>query len=226
VIGALASGALTGWLAVAAREDFRDGRHSAAVAVAWSREREALFNAVRDRAIFPSAGWRGELGAFLDSGGLHGGGMEVFVDSSGYPHVLGVGRADWDGCAVTKNARTAAAVAMAKKNLLLALYGDEAVRERASRLMCEGRKGAERFGDVRSLYASFADVEVSMPLPSGVRDLRLMSVYDGATNGETIVSVFGFEPDPPSSSVSGKAPTPNPGTKVWNPIAGKFEGRE
>lgn len=225
-VEALASRTLAGWRVVASGEDFRDGRYSAAVAVAWSRECEETVAAAKERRIFHGEGWRGELDAFLDSdGALNGSGVEVFVDSSGYPHILGVGRADWDGRAATKNARASAAIALAKKNLLLALYGDAAVREKAVRMMGEGRKGVERFGDVKSLYSSLAEVEVSMPLPKGTRDLRLMTTRGDESGGKTIVSVFGFEPEPPPA-VPEAVRRRNEGVSIWNPLAGKFEKGE
>ena len=231
VCGTMAERVLSGWRIVDAAEAVDGGVYSVAVAVAWSEDAEERISAAMSKKIFPAAGWRGELERHLDSAGVAGWRFErVFVDSAGFPHVMGVGVADWDGNPDTKRARSSMAVAMAKKNLLLALYGDSYVRERAAKESRRMRAAGERTSDAASFYASLADIGVSKPLPAGTRDLRLAVVPGPGGRESAIVSVFGYEPEPPPAAapqraVSRSVPSPA-GVKVFNPSTGKFENRK
>ena len=227
--GTMSERVLGGWRIVESSEEVEDGVFAVAVAVAWSEAAEAQVADAASGKILPAPEWRGEVARFLGSADFSGWCFgRTFVDSAGFPHVLGVGVADWDGDPDTKRARSAMAAEMAKKNLLLALYGDSCVRERAAKESRRMRAAGERTSDVVSFYASLADISVSRPLPAGTRDLAL-TVVPRAGGGGTVVSVFGCAPEPPPAApprAASRGVRAQTGAKVFNPSTGKFENRK
>lgn len=222
----MAAKSLSGWRIVDVRDGVKGDSYSVAVAVAWSPTKEALLSKAKARSVFPAGGWRGEVEAFLGSQDFSRWCFtRTFFDSAGYPHVMGVGVADWDGDPRTKNARVGMAIEMAKKNLALAMFGDSTVREMAEKKLCMMREGGIYADDVESLYSSLALVDVSMTMPKGVRDLHIAEVPSGEGNGARIVSVFGFAPDPPPVRAVSPLSAPAAGVKVYNPVTGNYEER-
>ena len=152
--------------------------------------------------------------------------VRLFVDSAGFPHLMGIGVSDWNGEARFRDAALRRADMFAQKNLLLALYGDAAVREAAGKWRRDVSPSSGEDAGQTSFYESLAEVSVTTSPPKGCRP-----VYVGETTGaeegrKTVVSVFSFEPPVAETGVLALERGTDAGAGgvlIWNPRTHKFE---
>ena len=152
-----------------------------------------------------------------------------FVDSAGFFHRAGVGRAPFDGAsALQRNAAVKEADLWARKNLQLALYGRAAMRKKAELMKAHDRLEGER--SLSSAYEALGDVSADTPLPAGSRPLfdKVVQVGDGQM--KSFVVVYGVDPPKTvrgiSDSGSQTAERAPDGVLIWNPNTGKFEKQQ
>lgn len=222
---------LSGWWVVVSREHFDGNRFSVAVAVAWSLSGERRFDDLKAGRLIPSRNWRDELLAYVKGQDLASwADVRLFVDSAGFPHLMGVGMAEWDGHRLFRDTALRRADMLAQKNLLLALYGDSAIMAAAGKWRRDASSASGPATEQMAFYESLAAVSVTMPLPKGCRPLYVTEVGRGPQ--KKVISVFSFEPtaagDAGESGGSGRGEPVVPGTRpsgvmIFNPKTGKFE---
>lgn len=218
---------LSGWWVLVSREHLDGARLSVAVAVAWSPFSERRFDDLKAGRLVPSPNWKGELRAYIKGQDLSSwADVRLFVDSAGFPHLMGIGVSDWNGEARFRDAALRRADMFAQKNLLLALYGDAAVREAAGKWRRDVSPSSGEDAGQTSFYESLAEVSVTTSPPKGCRP-----VYVGETTGaeegrKTVVSVFSFEPPVAETGVLALERGTDAGAGgvlIWNPRTHKFE---
>lgn len=222
---------LSGWWVLVSREHLDGNRLSVAVAVAWSPFSEHRFDDLKAGHLVPSLNWKDELLAYIKGQDLSSwADVRLFVDSAGFPHLMGVGVSDWNGHTLFRDAALRRADMFAQKNLLLALYGDAAVREAAGKWRRDVSPSSGKDAGQMSFYESLAEVSVTMSPPKGCRPIYVDEVT-GHEGRKMIVSVFSFEPPVVEPGVqvmekrtdAGVAGVPSSGILIWNPKTGKFE---
>ena len=227
---------LSGWWVVISREHLDEKGFSVSVAIAWSPSSERRFADLKAGRLMPAQNWREELLAYIKGQDLTSwADVRLFVDSAGFPHLMGIGMADWDGHRLFRDAALRRADMLAQKNLLLALYGDSAVMAAAGkwRLDASSDSGHKKVEQV-TFYESLAEVSVTMPLPKGCRPIYVTEVGCGRDGRKKIISVFSFEPpavadvartgggEENRSATSEDRPS---GIMIFNPNTGRYEKR-
>ena len=227
---------LTGWRIVASAEEYSKDLYSVAVAVYWSSRSEGILEKVKAGRIAPSDGWKDELLAHIKSSNLsHWADVRVFIDSEGFPHVLGIGLSDWDGDSRTQDVAMRTADMFARKNLMHGLYGDTAVMEAAGKWRKEFFSGLGSEVSQLRFYESLAEVCVRRALPEGCGPFHVALIENPINRRKELVSIYSFEPNVThgqtreqvaSDSATGSVAAPPSGVMVWNPNTGKFEKQE
>ena len=230
---------LTGWRIVASAEEYSNGIYSVAVAVSWSNESEEKLEAAKAGQLVSSDKWKEELMAYIKRQDLSTwADVRVFVDSKGFPHVLGIGLSDWDGDPRTQNVAMRKADMFAQKNLMLGLYGDAAIMEAARKWRKEvfHRSGSD--GLLLKFYESLSEVQIRRTPPAGCGPFHVAVIENPVNGRKEFVSIYSFEPDvnfeygqeritsgiSDNHKVSDAASAS--GVMLWNPNTGKFENRE
>jgi hypothetical protein len=201
-----------------------------AVAMSWSEDLERRARASAAGRLRPADAWIDELkGCLAECDGDVLPPTLSFVDSAGFFHRAGVGRAPFDGAsALQRNAAVKEADLWARKNLQLALYGRAAMRKKAELMKAHDRLEGER--SLSSAYEALGDVSADTPLPAGSRPLfdKVVQVGDGQM--KSFVVVYGVDPPKTvrgiSDSGSQTAERAPDGVLIWNPNTGKFEKQQ
>ena len=226
---------LTGWRIIASAETCSNGLYTVAVAVFWSRESEKTMDAAKAGRLALSGKWKDELTAYIKGRDLSTwADVRVFVDSNGFPHVLGVGLSDWDGDPRTQEVAMRKADMFARKNLMLGLYGDAAVMEAAGKWRKEVFSGSDKDVSQQEFYESLSEIRVRDPLPEGCGPFHVASIKNPVNGRKEFVSIYSFEP-PAAIGSSGRFPGKKvesaangvsiSGIMIFNPGTGKFEKR-
>ena len=224
---------LTGWQIIATAEKYSDGVYSAAVVVEWSNKGEDRLNAVKSGRIAPSGRWNEELLAYIRSQKLScWSNIRVFVDSAGFPHMMGVGLSDWNGDERTREIARRKADMFAQSNLMLGLYGDIAIMEAAGKWRKEAFRSSDSDVLQRRFYKSMSEVRIRRNPPDGCRPFHVAVVENPLNGGKEIVSIYSFEPNIASECGDGRdirrdagadAVEPAVGVMIFNPSTGKYE---
>lgn len=226
---------LTGWHIAASAEEYSKGLYSVAVAVSWSHGSEEKLKALKAGQLVPSDKWKDELLAHIKGQNLSNwADVRLFVDSKGFPHVLGIGLSDWDGNSRTQGAAILKADMFAQKNLMLGLYGDAAVMEAAGKWRREVFSKSDSEVSELRFYESLSEIKVRDALPEGCGPFHMASIKNPVNGRKEFVSIYSFEPpvaiDVGGQFVSGTAEsvtndTQSSGVMIWNPNTGKYEKR-
>ena len=224
---------LSGWWVMVSRECLDGNRFSVAVAIVWSPSSERRFDDLKAGRLIPAQNWKEELLAYLKGQDLTSwADVRLFVDSAGFPHMMGIGTAEWDGHRLFRDAALRRADMLARKNLLLALYGDSAVMAAAGKWRRDASSASGHEKEQVTFYESLAEVRVTMPLPRGCQSIYVTEVGCGQDGRKKIISVFSFEPpvavdaggtggnETNRSATSDVQPS---GMMIFNPNTGKFE---
>ena len=226
---------LTGWRIVASAEAYSNGLYSVAVAVFWSNESEKTLEAAKAGQLVLSGKWKDELMAYIKGQDLSTwADVRVFVDSNGFPHVLGVGLSDWDGDPRTQGVAMRKADMFAQKNLMLGLYGDTVVMEAAGNWRKDIFSGSDKDVSQLQFYESLSEIRVRDTLPEGCGPFHVAGIKNPVNGRKEFVSIYSFEP-PVAVAVGGqflskKAESvtngvQSSGVMIWNPNTGKYEKR-
>lgn len=224
---------LTGWRIIASAEAYSNDLYSVAVAVSWSNESENTLEAAKAGQLVLSGKWKDELMAYIKGQDLSTwADVRVFVDSNGFPHVLGVGLSDWDGDSRTQDVAMRKADMFAQKNLMLGLYGDAAVMEAAGKWRREVFSGSDKDVSQLKFYESLSEIRVRDPLPEGCGPFHVASIKNPVNGRKEFVSIYSFEP-PVAIDVGGQFlsketesaanEVQSSGVMIFNPNTGKFE---
>lgn len=226
---------LSGWWVLVSREHVDGAGLSVCVAVAWSPSSERRFCDLKARRLVPAGDWKDELLAYIKGQDLTSwADVRLFVDSAGFPHLMGIGTADWEGHPSFRNAALRRADMLAQKNLLLGLYGDSAVMEAAGKRRRDASSGSATSAELSDFYESLSEVGITMPLPEGCRPIYMTETGVGENGRRKVLSVFSYEPSVVASAGGagvgkggrGTAFEASPsGVMIFNPNTGKFEGR-
>ena len=226
---------LSGWHVLASAESYNDGVYEVAAAVIWSPALESAGRKAREGRLRPAASYREELREWLRAQQLETWcGCRAFVDSSGFPHLLGVGVVDADGASpMEMTSIRMKGDLLARKNLLLGLWGDSEVGKFA-RDAVSSESADEKDADTESLFESMASVEVRGKAVDGLTLVHEQVVRNRITGRTALVVLYGVEPS--KLECGGNAArqlaepaVPDvqireaPGLKVFNPSTGKFE---
>ena len=219
--------ALSGWRVLFAHECQEGGRYSVAVAVSWNLAGEQVLASVKAGNFIPARRWKEELLAYIKSQDLSTwGDVGVFVDSTGFPHVLGIGLAEWSEDPRMRDVAMRRADMFAQKNLLLGLYGDAAIFEAAGKLRKNAYAQSGEEVSQLKFYEALSEVEVSITPPPGCRLFYTAPVENPISGRKATISIFSFEPNGEvwSGTTDGTAGVPKaPGVMIWNPSTGKYE---
>ena len=224
---------LSGWRVMVSRECIAENRFSVAVAIAWSPSSERRFDDLKAGHLMPAQNWKKELLAYIDGQDLTSwADVRLFVDSAGFPHLMGIGMAEWDGHRLFRDAALRRAEMLAQKNLLLALYGDSAIMAAAGKWRRDASSSSGHEAAQVAFYESLAEVCVTMPLPKGCRPIYVTETGRGQNGRKRIISVFSFEPPAVADAAgtgggekdrSTTSEVRPPGIMIFNPSTGKFE---
>lgn len=236
IAGMFAANSLSGWHVLTSAESYQDGLYVAAVAVVWSPTLEAAARRIREGRIFAADAYRSELKEWLKDQNLNTwSGCRVFVDSNGFPHLLGVGIGD----AETKSPLEEKALQMkcdlwARKNLLLGLFGDSEC-QRFARTVVSTESADSKDFDSESFFKSMASIEVKGRTVEGMTFVHECIVPNDLTGRKMLIVLYGIEPSKlyrKLQTEQGKELEDEDGTQqkssgimVWNPNTGKFEKR-
>jgi hypothetical protein len=227
---------VSGWYVLCSAERYENGVYSVAVAVTWSLELEKAGRAARDGCLPCSKSYKTELDDWLKKQDIATWtGTRVFVDSAGFPHLLGVGVGDvGDSSRLWLKQLQMKTELWARKNLMLGLYGDA----EASKVALERMSMDETDSDSESFYEGLANIEVKNEVIDGISLVVDGFVRHPITGRKMLVTIDGVLPRIRPSHVAkqnqtgGVSPVMNrirhsgmdqSGIMTWNPNTGKFE---
>lgn len=234
-----AKGLVSGWYVLCSAERYENGVYSVAVAVTWSLALEKAGRAVRDGRLPCSESYKAEFDDWLKKQDLATWtGTRVFVDSAGFPHLLGVGVGDFgESSRLWQKHVQMKTELWARKNLMLGLYGDAETR----RVALERMAIDETDSDSESFYKTLANIEIKNKVIDGISPVFDGLVRHPITGQKMLVTLDGILPTRSVSQVpererSGRG-TPvvsriqystsdQSGILLWNPNTGKFEKQE
>lgn len=236
-VGMFAANTLSGWHVLTSAESYCDGLYVAAVAVVWSPVLEAATRMIREGKILSSDTYRTELKEWLKGQNLKTwSGCRVFVDSNGFPHLLGIGMGDIETkSTVEKNALRMKCDLWARKNLLLGLFGDSECQRFAKTVVSAESADSKGF-DSESFFESMASIEVKGRTVDGMTFVHECVVSNDLTGRKTLIVLYGVQPSKlyrTFQTESGKRSEVEDVNKrqepsdimIYNPNTGKFEKR-
>ena len=233
---AFADNLISGWQVLDVAEGYSDGVYDVAVAILWSPTLEYAGRMARAGRMVASEDYRTEFRSWLKSQNMSGWyGCRVFVDSAGFPHLLGVGVGDADGkSSIEMKALRLKCDLLARKNLMLGLWGDGEMRKAAEDIIITENDDGDRF-DAESFFEQMASVEAKGKTIEGMMLVDERMVVHPLSRRRMMVVVYGVEPsmevvvdgistETPKSTCESQHPSSS-GVQVWNPNTGKFEKR-
>ncbi len=228
IFSVFASGGRIGWEMLAASETMDDHCFAAAVAVRWSPRIEARLRAALGGKAASTPDGEGEMLRHLETmEDADVPGTRIFVDSSGFPHLIGIGVADMHSPLTRRRARVIAE-GMAMKNLLLNLKGDSAFSRRASDLMSERLDSSSQARPLttESAYDALAAVNYTGIVLEGVAPVLEKVVQRRNGEGDLLVVMCAYEPrrlvEDRRGAPAGER-TDGEDVMIFNPGTGKFE---
>ena len=244
VVDLFAKSLVSGWYVLCSAERYENGVYSVAVAVTWSLELEAAGRAARAGCLPCSESYKPELEDWLKKQDLATWtGSRLFVDRVGFPHLLGIGVGDaGDSSRLWQKQLQMKTDLWARKNLMLALYGDAEARKVVLEWMSM-KSEAVMETDAESFYGALADIEIKAKVVEGMTSVFDRFVTHPITGQKMLVTVYGIFPKVfkqkkdvvPELNKTGCAssvenPTRPPvskqsGVMIFNPNTGKYEKR-
>ena len=231
---AFAENLISGWQVLDVAEEYSDGVYDVAVAILWSPALECAGRMARAGRMVASEDYHTEFTKWLKLQNMSGWyGCRVFVDSAGFPHLLGVGVGDADGKSpIEMKALRLKCDLSARKNLMLGLWGDAKMRKAAEDMI--STQNGERDGfDSESFFDQMASVQAKGKTLEGMMLVDERMVVHPLSRRKMMVAVYGIEPSRAVLKDGISAETPNPtcesqspgpsGVQVFNPKTGKFE---
>lgn len=237
VIAAFAANLISGWQVLDVAEGYSDGVYDVAVAILWSPALEYAGRMARTGRTVASNDYRTESRRWLklqDMSSWYG--CRIFVDSVGFPHLLGIGVGDADGKSpIEMKALRLKCDLSARKNLMLGLWGDGEMRKTAEDMILTGNADEGGF-ESESFFEQMASVEAKGKTIEGMMLIDERIVTHPLSRRKMLVVVYGIEPsreavgdrifaEAPKPICESNCPGPS-GVQVWNPQTGKFEKQE
>ena len=236
VVAAFAVNLISGWQVLDVAEGYSDGVYDVAVAILWSPALEHAGRMARAGRTVASADYRTESRNWLklqDMSGWYG--CRVFVDSAGFPHLLGVGVGDADGKSpIEMKVLRLKCDLLARKNLMLGLWGDGEMRKVAEDMIQTENADGDGF-DSESFFEQMTSVEAKGKTIEGMTLVDERMVVHPLSLRKMLVVVYGVEPlrKVVGDGIFGETPKPKGESKclgpsevqVWNPNTGKYEKR-
>lgn len=227
-----AENTLSGWQVLDSAEVLENGIYEVAVAVVWSQELEEAGRAAREGRLRPSATWQNDCEAWLDAQDLSlWTGTRVFRDSTGFPHLLGVGSSVLvDENPLQMKIVRKKADMRARGSLLLGLFGDAEIgRYASSRMLLDSATGSEF--DTQSAYMDLANVEVKGKAVMGMMPVYERVVEHPLMRRKILIVVYGVRPQTTAKGTGGvsdfgpQTGASTTGLMIFNPNTGKYEKR-
>jgi len=216
VFKVFAEGSCRGLQPIVAEESFDAGVYSVAIAVRWQLTRTCATPAEDAERELRSWCAKSDLAKAMPTAS--------FCDSAGYVHPLGIAFGDWDEAAdgLCHEALMAQVAAMARKNLLLAVFGDAVVRKAAlARLSSAG--GCS--GSAEQAFEALATEGVAESGMSGLSSFCERIVVSPITGRRQLVVVYAALPAMSATVRAREAPQATSVGRplVFNPATGRFE---
>lgn len=195
VYSAFAKEQLSGCRVLHSAEKIQDGVYSVAVAVIWSLKLEEAGRLAREGRMQASGSYAKELSTWLDAQDVGSWcGVRTYVDSVGFPHVLGIGVSDVSSDSdLCRRAARMTADGYARKNLLMGLFGDMEIQRTAKSRI---ENGTSKTGghDSVSIYEDLASVTVKDVVVNGMMPVYERLFVHPLTSRKMLMVIYGAVP--------------------------------